>query len=117
MYASFRAICLGESELEPFENPEEAILDAYSKDEMDEFIKPRIIKNTSRIKDDDGIFCFNFRADRVRELTPDIVFLDISMPGRNGLDVLQELKSKFSNIFVAMISGHYNQRLFEVNHM
>lgn len=45
-------------------------------------------------------------VDRVRELTPDIVFLDISMPGRNGLDVLQELKSKFSNIFVAMISGH-----------
>jgi len=45
-------------------------------------------------------------VDRVRELAPDIVFLDISMPGKNGLDVLQELKEKFSNVFVAMISGH-----------
>ena len=45
-------------------------------------------------------------VDRVRELTPDIVFLDISMPGKNGLDVLQELKEKFSHVFVAMISGH-----------
>lgn len=44
--------------------------------------------------------------DKVRELAPDIVFLDISMPGKNGLDVLQELKSTFSNVFVAMISGH-----------
>lgn len=45
-------------------------------------------------------------VDKVRELTPDIVFLDISMPGKNGLDVLQELKEKFSDVFVAMISGH-----------
>ena len=45
-------------------------------------------------------------VDKVRELMPDIVFLDISMPGKNGLDVLQELKEKFSNVFVAMISGH-----------
>jgi len=47
-------------------------------------------------------------VDRVRELAPDIVFLDISMPGKNGLDVLQELKEKFANVFVAMISGHNN---------
>ena len=45
-------------------------------------------------------------VDKVRELAPDIVFLDISMPGKNGLDVLQELKENFSNLFVAMISGH-----------
>ncbi|WP_455220432.1 response regulator transcription factor [Kaarinaea lacus] len=42
----------------------------------------------------------------VRKHSPDIVFLDISMPGKNGLEVLQELKSEFADIFVAMISGH-----------
>ncbi len=42
----------------------------------------------------------------VRTLAPDIVFLDISMPGKSGLDVLQELKAEFADIFVAMISGH-----------
>lgn len=45
-------------------------------------------------------------VELVRRHTPDIVFLDISMPGKNGLEVLQELKSEFADIFVAMISGH-----------
>ena len=44
--------------------------------------------------------------DLVRTLAPEIVFLDISMPGKSGLDVLQELKAEFADIFVAMISGH-----------
>jgi len=45
-------------------------------------------------------------VDLVRTHSPDIVFLDISMPGKNGLEVLKELKSEFADIFVAMISGH-----------
>ncbi|HEY5602891.1 MAG TPA: response regulator [Gammaproteobacteria bacterium] len=45
-------------------------------------------------------------VEMVRKHMPDIVFLDISMPGKSGLDVLQELKSEFAGIFVAMISGH-----------
>jgi YesN/AraC family two-component response regulator len=45
-------------------------------------------------------------VELVRKFMPDIVFLDISMPGKSGLDVLRELKSEFAGIFVAMISGH-----------
>jgi YesN/AraC family two-component response regulator len=45
-------------------------------------------------------------VENVRHTSPDIVFLDINMPGKNGLEVLQEIKSEFSDLFVAMISGH-----------
>lgn len=45
-------------------------------------------------------------ADQVRQHQPDIVFLDINMPGKNGLDVLQEIKQEFGDLFVAMVSGH-----------
>ena len=45
-------------------------------------------------------------AANVREHHPDIIFLDINMPGKNGLDVLQEIKNEFTDIFVAIISGH-----------
>jgi len=31
--------------------------------------------------------------DRVREIPPDLIIMDIKMPGRNGIDVLKEIKS------------------------
>ncbi len=33
-------------------------------------------------------------VQKIRELTPDIVFLDIQMPGMNGFDVIRELQSE-----------------------
>ncbi len=41
---------------------------AYLQDVTDEFIIPAVVGNYAGIKDGDGILCFNFRADRVREL-------------------------------------------------
>jgi 2,3-bisphosphoglycerate-independent phosphoglycerate mutase len=53
---------------------DEAIAAAYAAGETDEFITPRVIVDDGgepigRILDGDGVFCFNFRADRARELT------------------------------------------------
>lgn len=44
--------------------------------------------------------------DLFRQLKPDIVLLDVKMPGFNGIDVLKQLKaiSEFSEVI--MISGH-----------
>ncbi|MCF6232606.1 MAG: 2,3-bisphosphoglycerate-independent phosphoglycerate mutase [Rhodobacteraceae bacterium] len=48
--------------------PDAAVLAGYDRDETDEFILPSVIGDYSGVKDNDGIFCLNFRADRVREI-------------------------------------------------
>jgi two-component system nitrogen regulation response regulator NtrX len=44
--------------------------------------------------------------ETAREDLPDLVLLDIWMPGMDGLDTLEKLKSLFPFITVVMISGH-----------
>jgi len=46
-----------------------AVEDAYSHGETDEFIKPRLILGGERIKSEDQVVFFNFRADRAREIS------------------------------------------------
>ena len=50
-------------------NAIQAIDNAYEREETDEFIKPLIIKDISRIRDNDSLIFFNFRGDRAREIT------------------------------------------------
>src|SRR4029434_7802597 len=38
--------------------------------------------------------------------SPDLVFLDIKMPGMDGLEVLQRLRAANENLPVVIISGH-----------
>jgi CheY-like chemotaxis protein len=39
-------------------------------------------------------------------LTPDAMFLDVSMPGMNGLDVMAEVKRLKPELAVVIITGH-----------
>jgi CheY-like chemotaxis protein len=45
------------------------------------------------------------------ELRPDVVFLDVKMPGMDGLDVLAKLREEEPQLLVVMISGHAQGRL------
>jgi two-component system nitrogen regulation response regulator NtrX len=40
------------------------------------------------------------------EALPDLVLLDIAMPGRDGIDILQELRAAWPELPVVMMSGH-----------
>ena len=44
--------------------------------------------------------------DRLRTLTPDAMFLDVSMPGLNGLEVMTEVKRLKPSLAVVVITGH-----------
>jgi 2,3-bisphosphoglycerate-independent phosphoglycerate mutase len=70
-----------------FADAQAAIADAYSKKQFDEFIVPAVIADYHGIKDGDGVLCFNFRADRVREILG--AMLD---PGFSGFPRKRKIK-------------------------
>jgi len=63
---AYRAMVLGEGETA--DSADAAIAAAYGRGETDEFIAPTVIGGFKGIRDGDGIFFLNFRADRAREL-------------------------------------------------
>ncbi|MCJ1277884.1 hypothetical protein MMC21_005698 [Puttea exsequens] len=64
-------VCIGEgADCTPSTDPVATIKEKYSKDENDEFLKPIIVGGKdARIRDNDTLFFFNYRSDRVREIT------------------------------------------------
>ncbi len=51
-----------------FETAAAVVTDAHALDVTDEFVVPAAVGDYAGMKDGDGILCFNFRADRVREI-------------------------------------------------
>jgi 2,3-bisphosphoglycerate-independent phosphoglycerate mutase len=47
---------------------EQAVAQAYAREESDEFIAPTVLDAHVAPADGDGVFCLNFRADRAREI-------------------------------------------------
>src|SRR5262245_8420383 len=48
---------------------EQAARDAYERGETDEFIEPTTVGDDARIRPEDSVIAFNFRPDRMREIT------------------------------------------------
>jgi 2,3-bisphosphoglycerate-independent phosphoglycerate mutase len=51
-----------------FNDAKSIMSDAYAHDITDEFVVPAVVGEYHGMKDGDGLLCFNFRADRVREI-------------------------------------------------
>ncbi|KAJ1831029.1 hypothetical protein LPJ70_006796, partial [Coemansia sp. RSA 2708] len=54
---------------EKTEDPLKTVEERYAKDETDEFLKPIIADSDGLVKDNDTMFFFDFRSDRMREIT------------------------------------------------
>lgn len=63
---AYDAIIKGEGA--PADTASAAIQAAYDRGETDEFIAPTVLPGCDGVRDGDGFFCLNFRADRAREI-------------------------------------------------
>jgi 2,3-bisphosphoglycerate-independent phosphoglycerate mutase len=61
-------LAIAEAEGPGFADAGSTLDDAYGRDVTDEFIVPAVIGGYRGMADGDAILCFNFRADRAREL-------------------------------------------------
>ena len=52
--------------------------------------------------------------EKIQRMPPSLIFMDIGLPGVNGLQLTQRIKEAFPNIRVAMLTGYdfpeYRQR-------
>ncbi len=61
-----------------FADASAAIADAYANKKFDEFVVPAVVGDYRGMQDGDGVLCFNFRADRVREILAALLDPDFS---------------------------------------
>jgi len=67
--AAVNALVRGEAEERHTDSGEEAVKEAYEREESDEFIRPTLVGDEGRIRDGDTVLFLNFRPDRARQLT------------------------------------------------
>jgi 2,3-bisphosphoglycerate-independent phosphoglycerate mutase len=78
---AWRTMVLGDGDA--MLDAQEGVATCYDLDQTDEFIDPFVVEGYGGMKDGDGIFCLNFRADRAREIMsaigdPDFDAFDIT---------------------------------------
>src|SRR5262249_48561393 len=68
---------------------EAAARDAYERDETDEFIKRVLVGEEARIRPGDSVVAFNFRPDRMREITLALADPNFTEIDRGGAGVVE----------------------------
>jgi 2,3-bisphosphoglycerate-independent phosphoglycerate mutase len=67
----------------------QAVRDAYARGETDEFVQPTTIGADARIRPGDSVIAFNFRPDRMRELTRALADASFTEVDRGGATVVE----------------------------
>ncbi|MEL6642584.1 MAG: 2,3-bisphosphoglycerate-independent phosphoglycerate mutase [Pseudomonadota bacterium] len=98
--AAYAAIQRGEGE--SADSAEAAVTASYAADVSDEFITPTVIRDYSGVKDGDGLFFLNFRADRARE-----ILLALADPGFDKAD-RDPLTQWAATLGMVEYSDHHN---------
>ena len=112
---TYRAIAEGNGESAP--DALEAINQNYAEKVSDEFILPTVLGDYMGIKDGDGIFMSNFRADRVREILTSFVDPAFDRFERSKITRLSACTgiSEYSNDLNEYCSSLFPQKKLEGN--
>ena len=77
-----------------------------------ELILSKIKELLTQLPDIDSVQTAN-NADnalqKIKNHTPDLILLDLNMPGKNGVDLLQVIKHDYPSTKVIIVSSHANQ--------
>jgi len=107
----------------PFTSADEAIKASYEKDLTDEFVKPSLIVDEqgqalANIEDGDVVFCFNFRTDRLREITTVLSQQDMPDEGMKKLNLyyvtMTRYDESFQNVHIAFDKDDLKETIGEV---
>ncbi|KAF9167602.1 hypothetical protein DFQ26_003945 [Actinomortierella ambigua] len=81
------------------EDPVAAIEENYKNDVTDEFLKPIIINKDGLIGDNDTVFCFNYRSDRMREISSVLGIspppMEVKLPKNLHITTMTQYKGDF----------------------
>ena len=62
------------------------------------------------------VLCLNNGANALQTVAsfePNFVFLDVKMPGDSGIDVLMQLKHRYPNLKIIMMSGYTSSEILD----
>ncbi|KAF7639274.1 hypothetical protein Mgra_00001234 [Meloidogyne graminicola] len=65
---AYESIIGGNGQKSTLDKAVDVVKERYSQSETDEFLKPIVFSDDSRVKDNDTLIFFNYRADRMRQL-------------------------------------------------
>lgn len=101
----------------------EAIKHCYAEGKTDEFVDPQVIVDENgnplaKVEKDDVVFCFNFRTDRLREITTVLSQQDMPEHGMKTLPLhyvtMTKYDDKFKNVHLAYTKDDLKNTLGEV---
>ena len=101
-----------------FSSGVEAVKSSYAENVTDEFIKPSIIADDGKIKENDVVICFNFRTDRCREITAVLTQKDMPEFGMKTIPLyyvtMARYDDTFKNVHVIFEKDNLSKTLGEV---
>ena len=91
---------------ESYENVVDAIKASYANDLTDEFVEPAIMTENgspiAKIQEGDSVICYNFRTDRLREITQMLCQEDMPEYGTNKIKLNYYTMTNYDKKFVGV---------------